>query len=146
MLGSGLITALFIWVGSIVAGIFLGKYKGREGAGIALTVLLGLLGLLILACLPRTDAAKIAEAQKQYAIQAEAARRAGYPYPPPQPFTPYPAYPPEGQQPYPPFQPQVQQPYPQSYPQPPPPGQWPPPPPPGSSEQPPPGTWPGPHQ
>jgi hypothetical protein len=125
MLGSGLITALFIWVGSIVAGIFLGRYKGREGAGIALTVLLGLLGLLILACLPRTDAAKIEEAQRQYEIQAEAARRAGYPYPPEQPFTPYLAYPPEGQQPFTPYPPQVQQPYPQ----------------PGQSQQPSPGSW-----
>jgi hypothetical protein len=32
------------------------KYKGQPGAGIALTIILGLLGLIILACLPRTSA------------------------------------------------------------------------------------------
>lgn len=134
---------LLVWGGCIVAGYYLGKYKGQVQAGLVLTIILGLLGLVILAFIPRSHAAKVAEAQRHYEIQAEAARRAGYPYPPQQPYAPYPAYPPEGQQPYPPFPPQVQQPYPQQ-----PPGQWQQPPP-GSWEQPPeqpPTTWPEPQQ
>ena len=118
---------IFTWIGSVIAGYFLGKYKGQTGAGITLTIILGLLGLIILACLPRTHAAKVADAQRQYEIQAEAARRAGYPYPPQQPYQPYP---PPGQGPYP------QQPAS---------GQWQQPPP-GSWEQPPPAQWPGPQQ
>jgi hypothetical protein len=117
---------ILIWIGSVVAGYFVGKYKGQPGAGIGLTIILGLLGLIILACLPRTRAAKVAAAQRQYEIQAEAARRAGYPYPPQQPYAPYSPAP--GQGPY-------------AYPQP---GQWQQPPPPGSWDQPPPSPWPGP--
>ncbi len=104
---------LLVWAGCIVAGYYLGKYNGQVQAGLVITVILGPLGLAILALIPRSHAAKVAEAQKQYEIQAEAARRAGYPYPPQQSYVPYPAHPPEGQQPYPTFPPQVQQPYPQ---------------------------------
>lgn len=128
-----LAVGLIGWCGVIIAGFYIGKHKGREGAGIALTVLLGLVGLLILACLPQTDAARIAAAQKEYQLRAEAARRAGYLYPPDQPYQPYQPYPP-GQWPYP------QQPPPGQWQ---PPGQWPPPPPPGTWEQQPPATWPG---
>ena len=131
----GLTLLILTWVGCVVAGYFLGKYKGQVEAGLILTILLGLLGLVIVACLPRSRQAKVAAAQRQYEIQAEAARRAGYPYPPqpPYPQQPYP------QQPYPPYPPQVQQPYPQQ----PPPGQWQPPPPAGSGEQPYTAPWPG---
>jgi hypothetical protein len=119
---------LLIWlvvgVGLGIAGWAIGKDKGRPTAGWWLGFLLGLIGLIIIACLPRT---REAEAQRQYLIQAEAARRAGYPYLPQQPYAPYP--------------PPSQGPYPQQ------PGQWlPPPPPQGSWEQPPPGQWPGPQQ
>ena len=73
------------WAGSIVASYFLGRYKGRVSAGIILTVILGPLGLLILACLPRTRAAKMASAQRLYESQPEAVRQAGYAYPPQSP-------------------------------------------------------------
>jgi len=73
------------WIGSIVASYFLGKYKGHVSAGIILTVILGPLGLLILACLPRTRAAKTASAQRLYGSAPEAVRRAGYAYPPQSP-------------------------------------------------------------
>lgn len=118
---------ILIWIGSVVGGYFVGKYKGFPGAAIGITIILGVLGLAIVACLPRTRAAKVAEAQRRYEIQAEAARRAGYPYPPEQPYAPYPPVP--GQGPYP-------------YPQP---GQWQPPPP-GSWTQPSAAPWPGPQQ
>jgi hypothetical protein len=114
-----------IWlVAAVIFGLIgqaIGKPKGRAAAGWWLGFLLGIIGVIIIACLPRSREVQVAEAQRQYEIQAEAARRAGCPYPPPQPYAPYPAYPPQGQQPYPPFPPQVQQPYPE---QPPPPGQW----------------------
>jgi hypothetical protein len=120
-----------------VAGWAIGKDKGRPVAGWWLGFLFGLIGLIILAFLPRTREAQIAQAQRQYQIQAEAARRAGYPYPPQQPYAPYP-YPP--QQSYAPYPPPGQDPYPQ------PPGEWQPSPPPESWEQPPSSQWPGPQQ
>ena len=100
----------------------IGKYKGY-GWGFPMGLLLGVIGVIIMACLPRTEEAKVAAAQKQYEIQAEAARRAGYGYPAQQPYAPY-ATPGQG-------------PYPQQ------PGQWQQPPVPGSWEQAPPGQWPG---
>ena len=85
--------ALIGWALIVTAGYHVGKYKGRETAGLILTILLGLIGLVILACLPKTQAVKAAEAQRQL------------PYPPQYPFPPYqyppqPQYPPPG--PYPP--------------------------------------------
>jgi hypothetical protein len=92
---------LIVWVPVVVAGYYLGKYKGHRAAGIILTAVLWLLGLLIVALIPRTDAAKIAAAQRNMAIQQEAARRAGYPsppQPPPGPLgSPEPPEPPGGQ-------------------------------------------------
>lgn len=130
------------------AGRAIGKDKGRPVAGWWLGFLLGLIGLIILACLPRTREARLAQAQRQYQIQAEAARRAGYPYPPQQPYAPYPYAPQQPYAPYPypppqsyaPYPPPGQDPYPQ------PPGEWQPPPPQGSWEQPPASQWPGPQQ
>ena len=130
------------------AGWAIGKDKGRPVAGLWLGFLLGLIGLIILACLPRTREAKIAQAQRQYQIQAEAARRAGYPYPPQQSYAPYP-YPPQqsyAPYPYPPQQPHAPYPPPGQGPYPQPAGEWQPPPPQGSWEQPPPSQWPGPQQ
>ncbi len=117
-----------IWlVMAVIFGLIgqaIGKGKGRASAGWWLGFLLGIIGVIIIACLRPDREAQVAAAQRQYEIQAEAARRAGYPYPPQQPYAP------PGQVPYP------QQP----------PGQWQQPPPPGSWEQPPDGLWPGPQQ
>jgi hypothetical protein len=79
----------------------IGKGKGRAAAGWWLGLLLGIIGVIIIACLPRSREAQVAKAQRQYEIHMEAARRAGYQYPP-QPYAPYV---PPGQEPYP------QQPY-----------------------------------
>jgi hypothetical protein len=115
------LVALIGWALIVTAGYHVGKYKGRETAGLILTILLGLVGLVILACLPKTEAVKAAEAQRQL------------PYPPqyPNPQYPYPPqYPPQAQ--YPPqYPPQAQYPpqYPPSGPYPsPPPAPWDPPP------------------
>ena len=126
---------LLIWlvvaVGFGVAGWGIGKGKGRPALGAWLGFLLGLIGIIIIACVPKTQAAKLAEAQRQYQLQGGAAWNAGYPYPPQQPYQPYP---PPGQEPY------------QPYPQQPSPGQWQQPPPPEAWEQPPSSPWPGPPQ
>jgi hypothetical protein len=96
------LVVLIGWALIATAGYHVGKYKGREAAGLTLTILLGLVGLLILACLPKTEAVKAAEAQRQL------------PYPPQYPYPPY-QYPPPG--PYPPQYP-PQGPYPPQYPPP----------------------------
>ena len=82
------LVALIGWALIVTAGYHVGKYKGRETAGLTLTILLGLVGLLILACLPKTQAVKAAEAQRQL------------PYPPAVPLPPVPVpaqyqYPPQ---------------------------------------------------
>ena len=95
-----LLVAFIGWALIVTAGYHVGKYKGRETAGLILTILLGLIGLVILACLPKTEAVKAAEAQRQLPYPPQ------YPYPPYQypPQTQYqPQYPPPG--PYPPPQP-----------------------------------------
>ena len=75
------------------AGQAVGRPKGYPGAGFAIGLLLGVFGVVIVALMPETEAVKavraqwqyeaqVAEAQRQYEIQAEAARRAGYPFTP----------------------------------------------------------------
>jgi len=131
--------AVVVWL--VVAVIFgligtaIGKGKGRAGAGWWLGFLLGIIGVIIIACLSPTEEHKVQQAQRQYEIQAEAARRAGYQYPP-QPYAPYSPYPPQGQQ-YAPYPPPGQDPYspPQSYAPYPPPGEEP------YPQQPPAGQW-----
>lgn len=78
--------ALIGWALIATAGYHVGKAKGRATTGLTLTILLGLIGLLILACLPKTQAVKAAEAQRQL------------PYPPPYPYPQY-QYPPQAQYP-----------------------------------------------
>ena len=84
-------TPVQLVIALIVAGLCgyaadqIGKYKGR-GWGFPVGFLLGVIGVVIIACVPRTDDAKVEAARKQYEIQAEAARRAGYQYPPQPPM------------------------------------------------------------
>ena len=59
-----------------VAGL-IGKRKGREGQGILLGFLPGVIGIPVIACMSASEA-RIAAAQKQYELQTEAARGAGY--------------------------------------------------------------------
>jgi hypothetical protein len=75
----GLILLLLAVLFSI-AGWGIGKDKGHPALGWVLGFVMGLLGVIIIACVPRTEAAKAITAQRQYQFQAEAARRAGYPY------------------------------------------------------------------
>jgi len=49
-----LLLALIGWALIVTAGYFIGKNKGREVAGVILAALLGLIGLVIVACLPRS--------------------------------------------------------------------------------------------
>ncbi len=87
-LGSAVIVvvlwAIFAWTGWTI-----GKSKGYAGGGLALGLLLGLIGIIIIACIPQSKEAKAAAAQRQYEIQAEAARRTGYPFPPQPPQEPW---------------------------------------------------------
>ena len=53
---------LVVWGVSVVAGYFLGQWKGRTVTGVLLTAVLSLPGLIILALCPRRGAAKMAAA------------------------------------------------------------------------------------
>ena len=114
MAPGAVLIVLIITLACAFAGRAIGKPKGYPGAGFAIGLLLGILGVVIVALMPETEAAKaarvqrqyeaqVAAAQWQYEIQAEAARRAGQPYspqPPPGPWPPYQPY----QEPYQPYQ------------------------------------------
>jgi hypothetical protein len=120
-----LLVALIGWALIVTAGYHVGKSKGRQTAGLTLTILLGLIGLLILACLPKTQAVKAAEAQRQLPYPPQYPNPP-YPYPPYQyppqgPYPPQPQYPPQG-----PYLPEDQ--YPPLGPYPSPPAPWDPPP------------------
>ncbi len=54
---------LVLWGLPIVAGYYLGKRKGRTAAGLWLTVILGVIGLVILALLPRSGPPEAAAAE-----------------------------------------------------------------------------------
>jgi hypothetical protein len=77
---------VIIWaVVAVVCGFLgrsIGKGKGRGTAGWWLGFVLGFIGLVIVACLPRDKEAEIREAQRRLEVQAEAARRAGVASPP----------------------------------------------------------------
>jgi hypothetical protein len=155
---------LLVWlsvaVGMGFAGRGIGQLKGRAVLGWWLGFLLGLIGIIIIACIPKTRAAQLADAQRQYQVPTGYgygyAGYAGNPYAPQQPYMPYPPpgqgpyapYPP-GQGSYAPYPPPDQGPYGQQPPapgqweQPPAPGQWPPQQPPTQWEQRPPDPWPG---
>jgi len=120
-----LLVALIGWALIVTAGYHVGKSKGRQTAGLTLTILLGLIGLLILACLPKTQAVKAAEAQRQLPYPPQYPNpQSPYPpyqYPPQGPYPPQPQYPPQG-----PYLPEDQ--YPPLGPYPSPPAPWDPPP------------------
>ena len=97
------IIGLVVALACAFAGQAIAKPKGYPGAGLAIGLLLGILGVVIVALMPETEAAKAARAQRQYEaqvaaaqrhyeIQAEAARRAGYPFPPQPPQGPWQLY------------------------------------------------------
>ena len=87
-----LLLALIGWALIVTAGYFIGKNKGREVAGVILAALLGLIGLVIVACLPRSRAARMAvQAQEQRQYDIQQAEAAGYPPPPAYFYPPQPA-------------------------------------------------------
>ena len=141
-----LLVWLVVAVGFGFAGWGIGKGKGRPTLGAWLGFLLGLIGIIIIACIPKTEAMKQAEAQRRYQAMGQGAWNGGYAYPPQQPYAPGPYRPyappaqdPYGQQQWPPGQWQ-QDPYGQQ----PPAGQWPQQDPsPAPWDQPPANPWPG---
>ena len=91
-----LLVWLVVAVGFGFAGWGIGKGKGRPTLGAWLGFLLGLIGIIIIACIPKTQAMKQAEAQRWYQIPGQPGWNGGYQYPPQQPYAPgpYAAYPP----------------------------------------------------
>jgi len=53
------------WAAIAWAGYRIGAYKGSPKTGLALGVLLGAVGVIIIACFPSTDEAKIERMRKQ---------------------------------------------------------------------------------
>lgn len=119
-----------LWIAAAVGGYFIGKAKGRAGLGVALGLLLGVCGLIVIALIPPTAAVKAQRAGSIGTFPPQGGPMPGG-FPPPSGF-PQPGAPQQGfPQPGPP-----QQGFPQTaFPQP---GQMPPMPP---SQQPQPAAW-----
>lgn len=79
-----------IWVvASIIVGTLVGSHKGRGGTGFVLALLLGWIGVIIVACLSPSPDEQVRRMQQQMFIQQEAQRR----------MLAQPGLPPQGQQP-----------------------------------------------
>ncbi len=74
-----LLLALVVSAACAYAGYHIGKSKGRPSLGVLLGLLLGVIGVIIIACVPHN---REAVARRQYEMQVEEARRAGYLFPP----------------------------------------------------------------
>lgn len=65
-------TFLVIWL--LIAGVstIIGSHKGRAGAGLLLGLLLGLIGLIITACLRPSHAVQVERERERLQVQREA--------------------------------------------------------------------------
>lgn len=67
-----LMIVLGVWAALGWAGWGIGKSKGKAGVGLALGLLLGIFGLIIIACIPESAEHKMATYQQMAAAQAAA--------------------------------------------------------------------------
>ena len=66
---------LLIWVlGAIIAAILTGRRKGRPWTGFVLGLILGWVGVAVIACIPRTHEMRVRRERERQQIQREAAR------------------------------------------------------------------------
>ncbi len=68
-----------VWVGCAFGGYEIGKHKGLPGLRLILGLFVGVIGVITIACVPRTRKAKVEAARRHYEIQPEAARSAELP-------------------------------------------------------------------
>lgn len=61
---------------NVTIGTIIGRYKGRAATGFLLSMLLGIIGVVVIACLPATFEAKVRQEAERQAV-AEAARLTG---------------------------------------------------------------------
>jgi hypothetical protein len=66
------VVVLVSWALAVLAAYAIGRRKGRVPLGVVLGVVLGWVGVLILACLPRTHARKVELAREELQVRAEA--------------------------------------------------------------------------
>ena len=62
----------FIWLAFIVIGAIIGHRKGRLAMGIVWSLLLGPIGVIIVAVMPKTEDQQIKEAQQRARVEAAA--------------------------------------------------------------------------
>jgi hypothetical protein len=62
----------FSWLIFVIAGVLIGLRKGRLAMGIVWSLLIGPVGLVIVALMPKTDERQIAEARQRARVEAAA--------------------------------------------------------------------------
>jgi hypothetical protein len=70
------VAIIVIWViAALIVATIIGNNKGRAGLGFVLGLLLGWIGVIVIACVPPTQEARIRRAQRDMQVQAAAQRR-----------------------------------------------------------------------
>lgn len=64
MTPAGVFVFVIVLAACAFAGYSIGKPKGYAGGGLALGLLLGIIGVIIIACVPKSREAKVREAQQ----------------------------------------------------------------------------------
>ncbi len=65
-------TFLIVWLLIAGASTVIGSHKGRAGAGLLLGLLLGVIGLIITACLRPSHTVQVERERERLAVQREA--------------------------------------------------------------------------
>jgi hypothetical protein len=70
---------LLLWAFQVIVGGYIGNSRGRMTAGILVSMPLGIVGWLIILCIPRSHENKVQREMERMRVVAEA--RQGYPPP-----------------------------------------------------------------
>ena len=63
---------IVIWIAAVVVAVILGNRKGRPGLGWVMGILLGWIGVIVMACASPTREQQVLDAREQQRIEHEA--------------------------------------------------------------------------
>lgn len=68
---------VIVWIISAIVGWKIGVYKGNAVAGLVFGLVLGVLGVVIIALIPQSDQARVGRAERRMRVEREAPCRLG---------------------------------------------------------------------